>query len=154
MKALGILFKYNLPEAMQMFFDFVKNDIGESIKLEYYSVYNNENGIKLIEPFYYLLYEENEKSDVFKYHHTKELYRYYLNAVSSKNYENFNLIQGILKKVKKKIKKNKKEVFYINILIEDSINSFINFKSKPLEFNDAKNKVENFKFYTAEVTRI
>lgn len=144
MEALGILFKYNLPEAMQMFFDFVKNDIGESIKLEYYSVYNNDNGIKLIEPFYYLLYEQNESNDVLKYHHAKELYRYYLSVVSGKNDETFNLIQGILKKIKKKTKNNKQEQFYINMLIEDSINSFINFKSKPLEFNNAKIKVESF----------
>lgn len=59
--ALGILFKYNQPEALEIFYDFVKNNLGDSIKQEYYINYDNERGIKMIAKFYSLLYQEKHK---------------------------------------------------------------------------------------------
>jgi hypothetical protein len=144
MEALGILFKNNLPEAMEIFFDYVKDNLGDSIKLEYYSGYSNESGLKLIERFYNLLYEQNENDDVFKYHHAKELFRHYLNVMSGRNDLTFNHIQNIFKRIKSKIKKEGKDLFFINMLIEDSINSYVNYKSKPLSFNEAKAKIISF----------
>ncbi|RKS01457.1 NACHT domain-containing NTPase [Flavobacterium sp. 102] len=140
--ALGILFKYNQPEALEIFYDFVKNNLGDSIKQEYYINYDNERGIKMIAKFYSLLYQENTKEDIFKNHYAKELIRHYINMISGKSETTFKDVQGILNKIKRGLKKRENEMFYINVLITDSKNSFINFKSRPMEFVDAKAKVD------------
>lgn len=62
--------------------------------------------------------------------------------ISGKSETTFKDVQGILNKIKRGLKKRENEMFYINVLITDSKNSFINFKSRPMEFVDAKAKVD------------
>ena len=144
MEALGLLFKYNEGNAFEIFFDFVKKELGESVKQEYYSNYNNEIGFKFVKEFYYLLYKKSTNDDVFKHHDTKKLYSNYINNLSIKNEHSFKKIQRLLFKIKEKEQQNKEELFYINLLIEESTQSYINSKSTPLSFDEAKLKVESY----------
>lgn len=161
MQALGVLFKFNQSNSLEVYFNHVKNDLGESIKPEYYSGFDNEKGLEQVKKFYYLLYNRPQDEDIFKYHHAKELYRKYISNISSKDEKSFRKLQKELYKIKRSLKVQKKmnklrkylvtkkilkdfknDEFYINSLIEDSLSSYINFKSKPLKFEEAKLKIE------------
>jgi hypothetical protein len=67
--------------------------------------------------------------------------------MSAKNHEKYNEkyneVKIFLEGIRSELETKHKDLFYINLLIGDSINSYINSNSKPLAFNEALKKVND-----------
>jgi hypothetical protein len=91
-----------------------------------------------------LLFDEfyNDKLDNFESHQLRTFYNSYVSNLSMEE-ESFYQTQAVLKRIKEKLIKKESDLFYINLLIEDSKNSYINSKSKPYGFLDARRIANN-----------
>mgnify|MGYP003641172914 FL=1 len=86
---------------------------------------------------YNLIY--NIEIDQFESSYYREFYKTIISNLSLKE-ESFTKIQAILLTIKESLSKKGSDLFYINILIDDSTNTFINSKSIPYTFQKAKEK--------------
>ncbi len=102
-----------------------------------FSNFDNINGIESLIELFDLIY--NQEIDRFESNYYRDFYKTIISNVSLTE-EGFTQIQAILNQIKKSLIDNGSDLFYINILIDDSINSYINFKSKPYTFKKAKEK--------------
>ncbi len=119
MEMLGVLFQFNLPEAFEYFKEFTENEKKVGLNIKCYSQYNNEIGLKYIEYLFETFYLHNDV----------------LNLSKDRN------IITKLSEIKEKHKQKGTDLFHINRLIENSEKAYINFKSKPLSFQEALDKV-------------
>jgi hypothetical protein len=61
----------------------------------------------------------------------------------SKQHETYEKVSCILLELQSQLKKDKSDLFYLNLLIQESHNSYINSLSKPYSFSKAKAKVDS-----------
>lgn len=135
--ALKVLLQLNDAKAFDYVLKSLKKGYTPSFHGMRFSNFNNINGIENLIELFDLIY--NKEIDRFESNYYRDFYKTIISNLSL-NEESFTQIQAILSKIKKSLVDNDSDLFYINILIDDSINSYINFKSKPYTFQKAKEK--------------
>jgi hypothetical protein len=144
--ALGVLFKLNKIEAVNYFYNFLKNDFTSSINENSFSMYDAIENFDFLEKLFTEIYLKER--DMIRYNSSSSFLNVYVSNLS-KNESSYVKTQIVLEKVKtslnnmeNKISSDKSGLFYINLLIDNSNKSYFNYKSKPLSFNEALKKVE------------
>jgi len=139
--ALAILFQLNSIEAVKCFYSFLINDSISSIKENSFSNYDAIEEYGILEKLFNEIYLKD--GDRTRYSNSSSFLNAYISNLSKKE-ESYNKIQEALKSIKDalEIAKSDSGLFYINLLIDNSNNSYINSKSKALSFNEALGKVE------------
>ncbi|TMM52167.1 hypothetical protein FEE95_20990 [Maribacter algarum] len=100
--------------------------------------FSNYKGVKPFKDLfniYYLIY--NEELDEFESSYYKEFYRSLIMNLSSGETD-FKKVQKVLLDIKKSLEKSKSDLFFINLLIDDSKGAYISSKSTPFNFREAK----------------
>lgn len=138
--ALGILFHYNKPEALEYFYKLINEDITPYFNGTAYANYTIEN-YELLEKLFIAIYVDGEEKFKFGNHFT--FYNIYVSNLS-KDDDSYKKTQEVLNKIRKDLETGTSDSgkFYINQQIDNSTNSYINSKSKPLSFKEALAKVE------------
>ena len=135
--ALKVLLQLNQAKAFDYVLKSLKKGYTPSFHGMRFSNFDNINGIESLIELFDLIY--NQEIDRFESNYYRDFYKTIISNVSLTE-EGFTQIQAILNQIKKSLIDNGSDLFYINILIDDSINSYINFKSKPYTFKKAKEK--------------
>lgn len=138
--ALGILFHYNHPKAIEYFYSLINEDITSYYNGTEFANYTIPN-YELLEKIFMAIYVDEE--DKFKFGNHFTFFNIYI-ANLSKNDVDYQKTQEVLHKLKKDLEARGSDsgIFYINQQIDNSKNIYINSKSKPLSFEDALKKVE------------
>ena len=135
--ALGVLFQQNRKEAIVYYYSLLKED---RMSRMYYSNYSAVDYETLEKLFFKTYGKDSDKSD---FNDSGAFLSLYVSNLS-KDGESYRNTQKVLFDIK--VKLNKKdhdtELFYINLLIDNSNTSYINSKSQPMNFADALRKVE------------
>jgi hypothetical protein len=137
--ALGVLFQNNRGEAIIYYCSFLQED---RMSQNNYSNYSVADYITL-EKIFYKTYGKDKDSERSVFNDSGVFLSSYVSNLS-KDDENYDKTQKTLEEIKAKLnkKENDNELFYINILIDNSKTSYINSKSKPMKFEEALRKVE------------
>ncbi|PHS10005.1 MAG: hypothetical protein COA88_02960 [Kordia sp.] len=135
--ALAILFNLNDHRAFDYLLENLRIDNFISINLVGFSNYNNVKDLKILVEFYHLAY--SDKIDRFDSNYYRTFFENLISNLSDSE-EGFNKIVRILKKIKSDLKEINSDLFYINLLIDNSKNSYVNSKSVPYSLVDAKIK--------------
>ena len=140
--AISILFQLDQKIAVENYYNLLENNFESSLKEYCYTNYKEIEEYDILEKLFRLIYNPSNSERRIYSGATSFLTTYVCNL--SKDDDSYNKVVIILKKLKKEfeIEKNDSNVFYINLLIESSNNSYINSKSKALNFNEALKKVE------------
>lgn len=135
--ALGVLFQQNRKEAIVYYCESLKQD---RMSQNYYSNYSVADYITL-EKLFFKTYGKDSDKSVFN--DSGAFLSSYVSNLS-KDDESYGKTQKVLFDIKEKLNKedHDTELFYINLLIDNSKMSYINSKSKPMNFADALRKVE------------
>lgn len=137
--ALSVLMQLNDAKA----FDYVLKSLKKGYTPSFHSMgirfsnFDKINGVQNLIELFDLIY--NKEIDQFESSYYRDFYKTIISNLSL-NEEGFERIQAILNKIKKSLINNDSDLFYINTLIDDSINSYINSKSNPYTFKEAKEK--------------
>jgi len=139
--ALNVLFQFNSIKALKYYYIFLSEDLYSYAPANYFSTYNVVEEYGIIESFFNKIYLDKVFDRAFN-NSTRFLQQYVSNL--SKDDNSYIEVQKILLGIRNKLKKGTEDsaIFQINLLIDDSNNSYINFKSQPLPFNEALRKVE------------
>ena len=137
--ALGVLFQENREEAIIYYCSFLQED---RMSQNNYSNYSVADYITL-EKIFYKTYGKDKDSERSVFNDSGAFLSSYVSNLSKDN-KNFEKTQEVLHSIKAKLNKEDHdgELFYINILIDNSKTSYINSKSKPMKFEEALRKVE------------
>lgn len=100
-----------------------------------FSHFNNIPSSTKLGELFELIY--STEIDGFESSYYRDFFRALITNLSS-NGEDFPKIQEVLHGIKKDLKDKKSDLFHINLLIDDSENAYINSKSKPYTFKQAK----------------
>nr|WP_314898287.1 NACHT domain-containing protein [uncultured Flavobacterium sp.] len=135
--ALGVLFQQNRKEAIGYYYSLLKEDRMSQINSSNYSVVDYVT----LEKLFFKTYGKGSDRSVFN--DSGAFLSSYVSNLS-KDDESYDKTQEVLYDIKGKLNKEEHdtELFYINILIDNSKTSYINSKSKPMDFVDALRKVE------------
>lgn len=135
--ALGVLFQQNRKEAIVYYYSLLKED---RMSQMYYSNYSAVD-YDTLEKLFFKTYGKDSEKSVFN--DSGAFLSSYVSNLS-KDDESYNKTKKVLFDIKAKLNKedHDTELFYINILIDNSKTSYINSKSKPMNFEDALRKVE------------
>ncbi|MFV8344463.1 NACHT domain-containing protein [Flavobacterium sp. ZB4P13] len=135
--ALGVLFQQNRKEAIVYYHSLLNED---HLSRMYYSNYSAVD-YDTFEKIFFETYKKDSGKSVFN--DSAEFMSSYVTNLS-KDAENYTKTQKVLNSIKNKLNKEEhdSELFYINILIDNSTMSYINSKSKPMKFEEALRKVE------------
>ncbi len=138
--ALGILFHFNHPKAIEHFYSLISEDITPFYNGTEYANYTIEN-YELLENIFIAIYVDQEEK--FKFGNHFNFFNLYVSNLS-KNYDSYLKTQEVLIKLKEEMENRGSDsgIFYINQQIDNSKNSYINSKSKPMSFEEALKKVE------------
>ena len=139
--ALNVLFTTNDNRAINYTLKYIENNFSSSILDLKYTDYYNLNVLNELEKLYDLIYIS--KHDKFESSNYRRFFQKIILNLS-KSDEGFTYIQAFLAKKKDDLLDSKDDLFYINLLIDDSINSHISHKSIPFNFEDAKSKAMEF----------
>jgi hypothetical protein len=137
--ALQTLFALNNENA----FTYLIKLLNEGI-VPYFShiKFNNFNNIKNLDDlkvFFNLIYKPEFDDFANTY---RNFFNYLINFFSVKE-DNFELVQSILFEIKEELETSGSDLFYINRLIHDSLDSYINSKSAIYTFNKALSTVNS-----------
>jgi hypothetical protein len=135
--ALKVLLQLNNTNAFNYILKSLKKGYIPSFHGMTFSNYSNINELENLIEMYHLIF--HNEFDQFEAGYYREFYKTVISNLSLTE-ENFTKIQVILITIKESLLKKDSDLFYINILIDDSINSFINSRSKPYTFQKAKEK--------------
>ena len=140
--AISILFKLEQKSAIDYHCDMLEKDIEYSLKNDCYTNYKEIQNYDILEKLFRQTYNPSTSERIIYSIATSFLTTYVSNL--SKEDESYKKVEIALKNIKDKleIQKNDSNIFHINLLIESSNNSYINSKSKALNFNEALKKVE------------
>ena len=138
--ALELLFKFNQAVATDYLLDFLRNGIGFSVRHLSFSNYNVIDNYDKLEVLFDEFY--NERFDQFESHSLRTFYNSYISNLSKTEVGYKNTLK-VLERIKKKLREKKADLFYINLLMDDSKNSYINSKSNPYNFVNAKRVANN-----------
>lgn len=132
--ALKVLFIFNESNALQYYMELIKNR-NLDIPIEgSYSKYDYFESIETIGILYEIIVENGIRNIGF--HNVYDFLKNYVSNLSKKP-NLFPLIQAELLSKKEKFSALGQDVFYINLLIEDSKTSYINAESRPLKLHRA-----------------
>jgi hypothetical protein len=135
--ALGVLFQQNQKEAIVYYYSLLNEDHMSRMN------YSNYNAVDYVtfEKIFFKTYKKDSDKSVFS--DSGQFMSSYVNNLS-KDEKSYNKTREVLNSIKGKlnIEEYDSELFYINILIDNSETSYINSKSKPMSFKDALRKVE------------
>jgi hypothetical protein len=139
--ALAILFELKSLEALKYFNLFLNLDNIPSLKESSFANYDIIGDYNVLEDLFNKIYMGDR--DEIGYSGVSNFLTTYISNLS-RTEEGHDKTMSKLHEIKTKIEKTEIDngLFYINILIDDSQNSYINSKSKPLSFNEALVKVE------------
>lgn len=139
--ALAILFELKSLEALKYFNLFLNLDNIPSLKESSFVNYDIIENYNILEDLFNRIYMGDR--DKIGYSGVSNFLTTYISNLS-RTEDGHDKTMSKLKEIKTKIEKTEIDngLFYINILIDDSQNSYINSKSKPLSFNEALIKVE------------
>lgn len=139
--ALNVLFQLRSIKATEYYFKFLNADLYDRAYTNYFVNYDVIEDYKILESFFYRIYLDNNFDRIFS-NAANFLDQYIFNL--SRDDESYNKVQNVLLSIKEKLLKNSNDrgIFQINLLIDNSNNSYINSKSKPLSFSSALKKVE------------
>ncbi|MCF1191745.1 NACHT domain-containing protein [Mangrovimonas sp. AS39] len=135
--ALDVLMKLNDPEAFEFILKSLKKGLTPSFHGIKYSSFDSINNFEDLVELFDIVY--NKEIDKFETSYYRDFYKMLITNLSISE-ENFTRIQAILNQIKQNLIKSDSDLFYINLLIDDSINSHINSKSKPYSLKAAKKK--------------
>lgn len=138
--ALDVLMKLNDPEAFEFILKSLKKGLTPSFNGIKYSSFDNINNLEDLVELFDIVYKK--EIDKFESSYYRDFYKMLVTNLSITE-ENFARIQAVLNRIKQDLIKSDSDLFYINLLIDDSINSHINSKSKPYNFKAAKAKALN-----------
>ncbi|WP_281979516.1 NACHT domain-containing protein [Tenacibaculum mesophilum] len=136
--ALRVLLKYSINDAVKLIMDSVQqeNYFSLSIDSDIRIQDNPSDLIKQLEKLYYSFYGESIKNR-YDAHFYQDFYRKVIVELS-KTESYYRDLCEVLQRIKKSLKSEQRDLFYINNLIQLSNNAFLNVKSKPLPFVEAK----------------
>ncbi|MCL5244332.1 hypothetical protein M4I21_00840 [Cellulophaga sp. 20_2_10] len=138
-EALSILFLFNNEYALEYLLKENKeNGSKPSVRFISFSNYDNIKDYNILKQLYHLFYDD--KLDRFDGHHLRTFYNSYISNLSITD-EGYKSIIKILNEIKDELMQSGSDLFYINLLIGVSNNSYVNSKSKPYSFIEAKEKV-------------
>lgn len=139
--ALNVLFQLRSIKATEYYFKFLNADLYDRAYANYFVNYDVIEDYKVLESFFERIYLDNNFDRIFS-NAANFLDQYIFNL--SREDESYNKVQNVLLSIKGKLLKNSNDrgIFQINLLIDNSNNSYINSKSKPLSFSSALKKVE------------
>jgi hypothetical protein len=145
--ALDIVFYLNKSDALKNYVSSlknvaIKNDLGrpDGFVITYLENFSNLSDLNLLEELFKIIY--NSENNDFNYHNTKSFFNRLIVQLS-KSENGKNAILKILNKIKSGDLDDSQK-FFINSFIEDSENSYLETLAKPLNFEQAKNLIENF----------
>lgn len=144
--AISILFQLNHVAAVKYYFEMLEINFEYSLNNNCYTNYKEIKDYNILEKLFRQAYDpSNSEGRIFS-NSTTFLTTYASNL--SKEDESYTNVEITLKKLKKEfeIEKNYSNLFYINLLIDSSNNSYINSKSKALNFNEALKKVDDLMY--------
>jgi len=133
--AVDVLLHFNDTEVLQFLLDGLEKGIYLSISPQSYSSYSNQENISKVKEFYYAIYGEVDK-DHFSSYDYRNFFESYIRNLSSFD-DCFVIVQRVLKEIKVKIDAENLESFYINNIIDYSLNSYVISKSKPMSLKDS-----------------
>lgn len=138
--SLNVLFKLNRIEAIQYYLLFLNVDLYASANSNYYTNYNAIENYNILELFFDKIYLDDKFDRVFNNSITF-LNQYIYNL--SKDSDSYQRTQDVLVTIRKKLveKNNSNGIFQINLLIDNSNNSYYISESSPLTFNKACERV-------------
>jgi len=133
--ALNVLLQLNDSNAIDYLLKYLKSNSISSLRFlnnkYFYNIKNYEN----LYSMYFMFYSEN--IDRFDFHYAHSFYNNLILRLIEKGNGSFKEIIKILYKIKKQIKDDKSDMFYIHVLINDAKNAHINSNSKPFELKQA-----------------
>ncbi|OIQ23827.1 NACHT domain-containing NTPase [Lacinutrix sp. MedPE-SW] len=135
--ALDVLLNLNDSEAFKFILKNLKKGFTPSFHGMKYSSFNNISDIQDLTELFDIIY--NKEFDKFESNYYRGFYKMLISNLSIKE-EDFVKVQAVLNEIKQSLIKSESDLFYINLLIDDSINSHINSKSKPYRLKAAKEK--------------
>jgi hypothetical protein len=139
--ALGVLFQLDQIEAINYFYKLIGQDVVNYLNGNEFNNYSVIENYEIIEKLFVAIYINN--SDKFKFQNNVTLFNTYISNLS-KAEDSYVKTQETLKKIKNSLSNENSDtgLFYINLLLDNSTNSYINSKSIPLSFKEALTKVE------------
>ncbi|WJS94356.1 hypothetical protein NYQ10_19930 [Flavobacterium johnsoniae] len=140
--SLNVLFKVKSERAIEFYYRFLGTDLYASAHSNYFADYDVVKDYNMIESFFNKIYLDKKFDKTFN-NSASFLDQYVSNL--SKVETSYLQVQKVLLGIKDKLKARDEDtgIFHINLLIDNSNNSYINSKSKPLPFIEAMKKVES-----------
>ena len=131
--ALQTLFVLNNENAFTYLIKLLNEGIVPSFGHIKFSNFNNIKNLDDLKVFFNLIYkpEFDDFSNTYR-----NFFNYLINFFSVSE-DNFELVQSILLEIKEKLENSGSDLFYINRLIDDSLDSYINSKSAIYTFKKA-----------------
>lgn len=133
--AFKILMELNHIKTYEYLIDALRDEKPFSLYSIKFSHFNNIPSSTKLGELFELIY--STEIDGFESSYYRDFFRALITNLSS-NGEDFPKIQEVLHGIKKDLKDKKSDLFHINLLIDDSENAYINSKSKPYTFKQAK----------------
>lgn len=133
-EALTILFIHNHPKAIGFLIKILKSKPDSSVRFINLNNYSHIDDYKILDELYALCYLTSD--DGYESHLLRGFYSNYISNLS-KNKEGYEKVRILLEEIKQRLLDKDDELFYINLLIVESKNSYINSKSKPMDFPSA-----------------
>lgn len=138
-EALEILFIHNHKDAIQYLIKHIEIEPISNVRFISFGNYSAIKDFAVLPKLYEICYGFDQEA--YESHLLRTFYNSYISNLS-KTEESFIVVQEILLKIKEKLESKNTDLFYINMLIEDSRNSYVNSKSKAYSFPEALKKVE------------
>jgi DNA polymerase III delta prime subunit len=139
-EAISILFALNSEQAIVYFLKFSETDIVSDVRYLNVKGYSANCSDRDLKALYFNLYSSN--IDRFDSNQARSFYFSYIINLGNKHSDNYQRIIVILNEIKSIDEMNGKDLFYINVLIEDFKNNYILSKSKPFILREAKHKCD------------
>lgn len=138
--SLNVLFELNHIEAIRYYFLFLNVDLYASANSNYFANYDAIEDYRILESLFEKIYLNDEFDRAFNNSITF-LNQYVFNL--SKNPHSYQKVQAILLDIRSKLieSNNSNGIFNINLLIDNSNNSYYIAESSPLTFSKACEKV-------------
>lgn len=135
--ALNVLFKTNHHEAVQYLVNEVRKE--KNYKFDYLkdTEYSEFVNVAFFDELFEICYID--EFDSFEQHYARSFYRNWLRNLVKKD---FKKVKFILEGILKKQTELNRDLFYINVLIEEITNAYILNKSKPYSLKEAIYKAE------------
>ena len=137
--ALEVLFEANDIKAVEFIRDNLRKEYGLILHSVPFSRYSAIKDYNILEELYLLIYYNKE--DNLGFHDFVTFFQYYVTNLSS-NDEGYKKVNEILSRIYTKLKKEGRDLFYINSIIGYSRDGYLYSKSKPYKFERAILEVE------------